>query len=410
MSSKTILLINHYAGAPELGMEYRPYYLAKEWIRLGHKVIIVASSYSHLRIKNADMDKCIKEEEIDGIKYIWLKTIQYKGNGLKRVLNMLYFILRLFQFNEYLIKTYKPNVVIASSTYPLDIFPAYLISRKSRAKLIFEVHDLWPLTPIELGGYSKYHPFIVIMQIAENFAYRKSDYVVSILPKSYEYMKEHGLVPHKFVHIPNGINVEEWERRNQEVPKEHKKLIEKLKREGNFIVGYTGAHGIANALDTLIESAKFLKGKPVAIVLVGDGPEKEKLKNKVDNMGLDKVFFLPPVPKSSITKILSMMDALYIGLKKQSLFRYGVSPNKLIDYMMAGKPVIQSITAGNDIVKETGCGISVEAEDPSQVAYAIEKLMNMSEEERKIIGDKGRNYVKKYHSYQKLAEDFAKLF
>ncbi|MDN5332054.1 MAG: hypothetical protein PWP45_1279 [Tepidanaerobacteraceae bacterium] len=410
MGSKTILLINHYAGAPELGMEYRPYYLAKEWIRLGHKVIIVASSYSHLRIKNADMDKYVKEEEIDGIKYVWLKTIRYKGNGLKRVLNMLNFILRLSQYNEYLVKKYHPNVVIASSTYPLDIFPAYLISKKSRAKLIFEVHDLWPLTPIELGGYSKYHPFIVIMQIAENFAYRKSDYVVSILPKAYEYMKEHGLASHKFVHIPNGICVEEWEGRNQEIPKEHKKLIERLKSEGKFIVGYTGAHGIANALDTLIESAQFLKGRPVAIVLVGDGPEKVKLKTKVDSMGLENIFFLPPVPKSSISKLLSMMDALYIGLKKQSLFRYGISPNKLIDYMMSGKPIIQSITAGNDIVKETGCGISVEAEDPSQVAYAIEKLMNLSEEERKIMGGKGRNYVKKYHSYQKLAEDFAKLF
>jgi len=408
--NETVLLINHYAGAPKYGMEYRPYYLGKEWIKSGYGVVIVASSYSHLRSKNPDIDKNIEEEEVDGIKYIWLKTLKYKGNGLKRVFNILNFVLRLFQYSSYFTKKYHPNVVIASSTYPLDIFPAYLISKKSKAKLIFEVHDLWPLTPIELGGYSKFHPFIVIMQIAENFAYRKADYVVSILPKAYEYMKEHGLTQSKFIHIPNGISIEEWEKSNQEIPEEHRELIEKLKRKGRFVVGYTGTHGVANALDVLINSATFLENEPVAIVLVGNGPEKEKLKKIAYDMKLNNVFFLPPVPKSSIPRLLNMMDALYVGWKKQPLYRYGISPNKLMDYMMSGKPIIHSVTAGNDLVKEAGCGISVPAEDPSQVASAIKKLMVMSEEERRIMGERGKKYVKKYYSYEKLAEQYAKLF
>lgn len=138
-----ILLINHYAGFPKYGMEYRPYYLAMEWVKEGHSVFIVASSYSHLRIRNPELDKGIKEEEIDGIKYIWLRTIKYKENDLKRVFNMLNLILRLFQYTRYIVKRCSPNIVIASPTYPLDIFPAYLIAKKSNAKLVFEVHDLW---------------------------------------------------------------------------------------------------------------------------------------------------------------------------------------------------------------------------------------------------------------------------
>ena len=405
-----ILLINHYAGSPKHGMEYRPYYLTKEWVRHGHRVIIVASSYSHLRSRNPNVDKSLVEEEIDGIKYIWLKTIEYKGNDLKRVLNILNFIFQLFRYSKYLIKRYKPNVIIASSTYPLDIFPAYLISKRTKAKLVFEVHDLWPLTPIELGGYSKYHPFIIMMQLAENFAYRKSDCVVSLVPKAFEYMREHGLVAHKFNHIPNGVSIEEWEESNKEIPEEHKKLIEMLKAEGKFIVGYAGAHGLANALDILIDSAQLLRNEPIAIVLVGSGPEKEKLEEKVKASNLDNIFFLPPVSKLSIPKILSMMDALYIGLRKRSLFRFGVSPNKLMDYMMSGKPIIHSIPTGYDLVQDTQCGISVPAEDSYQIALAIKKLMSMSKEEKELMGNRGKEYVKRYHIYTVLAEKFGKLF
>jgi len=401
-----ILLINHYAGAPKYGMEYRPYYLAREWVKSGYNVILVGSSYSHLRSMNPEINKSIEEEEVDKIKYVWLKTLRYRENDSKRVFNMLNFVLRLFQYLHRFVKKYHPKVVIASSTYPLDIFPAYLMAKKSKAKLIFEVHDLWPLTPIELGGYSKFHPFIIMMQIAENFAYRKSDYVVSILPKAYKYMKEHGLVQDKFIHIPNGISVSEWKKSNQEIPEEHKKLIEKLKREGKFIVGYTGTHGVANALDVLINSAALLKNKPVAIVLVGNGPEKEKLKKMIYNMKLNNVLFLPPVSKLSIPSLLNMTDALYIGWRKQPLYCYGISPNKLMDYMMAGKPIIHSVTAGNDLVEETGCGISVPAEDSFKVASAIEELTTMPGEERRMMGERGKKYVINNCDYKILAKRF----
>ena len=406
-----ILYINHYAGAPKYGMEFRPYYLSKEWVKKGHNVVIVASAYSHVRSKNPDVKRGVNLEIIDNIIYIWFKTLKYKGNGLNRVLNMLNFVFLLFRYSNQLIKKYNPDIIIASSTYPLDIFPAYFMKKIKKSKLIFEVHDLWPLTPIEIGGYPRWHPFILLMQIAEIFAYKNSDYVVSILPNAYEYMKNHGLPYNKYFHIPNGISLKDWQERNEEAPKMHKELIENLKKKGKFIVGYLGAHGRVNALDILLDAANLLnESKNLAIILIGDGPEKIKLMKKAELYKLENIYFLPPVPKCAVPRIMGMMDALYIGFKNVPLYRYGVSPNKLYDYLMSGRPIIQSISAGNDIVKEAKCGISVPAEDSRQIAIAINKLISMTKEEREVLGANGRNYVLKHNTYEMLASRYEELF
>ena len=158
-----ILLVNHYAGSPDLGMEFRPYYMSIEWIKKGHEVLIVGATYSHLR-KNQPQTG---QQKTDGINFLWIKTNTYRGNGLGRIISMFLFVFKLCLRINRLANAFRPDVVIASSTYPLDIYPAHRITRKANAKLVFEVHDLWPLSPLELGGYSKYHPFILAMQWAE---------------------------------------------------------------------------------------------------------------------------------------------------------------------------------------------------------------------------------------------------
>jgi len=401
-----ILYINHYAGCPQYGMEYRPYYLAKEWGRNGHKVIIIVASFSHLRYKNPEFSGEIKKEVIEEVEYIWIKTPKYKGNGVKRVINMFSFVWKLTKNSKKFAKEINPDVVIASSTYPLDIYPAYLIARLSKAKLIFEVHDLWPLTPIELGSMPKWHPFIVILQIAEDFAYKHADKVISILPKALEYMVSRGLDPKKIAYIPNGIGIEEWQSFNAQLPEEHKEIIEKLKKEGKFLVCYAGAHGVANALDYFIESAVYLRDLPVSLVLVGQGPEREKLQRYVIENNLNNVIFLQPVSKDSIPNLLNKMDILYIGWRRSPLYRFGISPNKLFDYMMAGKPIIHAVEAGNDLVAESGCGISIPPEDSVAIAEAIKKLIDMSPLEREEMGRRGREYVIKNHDYKVLAKRF----
>src|SRR5262249_53013091 len=160
-------------------------------------------------------------------------------------------------------------------THLLDTIPARLIAKKHHAKLIREVRDLWPLTLIELGGMSPWHPFIVLMQWVENFVYRNADCVVSTLPKAETHMQAHGLAPGKYAYIPNGVDVAEWQGTGSPLPPEHRATLVKLRQEDRFIVGYTGGHGVANALHVLLDAAHLLQAQPVVFVLVGQGPQKE---------------------------------------------------------------------------------------------------------------------------------------
>lgn len=399
-----ILLINHYAGSPDYGMEFRPYYMCKEWVRRGHKALIIGGSYSHLRKLQPTQDA----ETIDGVNYRWVKLNTYKGNGLGRIVSMGLFISKLgVSYNKYL-DDFLPDVVIASSTYPLDIYPAKRIAKHYGAKLIYEVHDLWPLSPIELGGYSPKHPFIQVMQKAENDCYKYVDAVVSMLPKAEEHMKEHGLAEGKFYCVPNGIVLSDWEN-PMDLPKEHNDYLQKLKSQGKTIVGFAGAHGIANSLYSLMDAVARLKDKNIDLVLVGTGPEKDNLQNYVINNSFVNIHFLPPVNKLAVPSLLKEMDILYIGLQKQSLFRFGISPNKLFDYMMAGKPVVQAIDAGNNIVKEADCGFCAEPDNIDDIAGAISRLKDLSSSERERLGKNGKSFVLKHHSYGVLAEEFLKV-
>jgi len=406
-----ILIINHYAGSPKHGMEYRHFYLAREWSRLGHAVCIVAASNSHLHSRKPQMSGMITSEEIEGIHYFWLKTPGYKGNGIMRVLNMLGFSLMLMLFNRKIAGSCRPDLVIASCPHPFVIYGASRIARAFNAKLLFEARDLWPLTLTDLFGISPRHPFIIIMQIAEDFAYRVSDGVVSLMPKADSYMIKHGMAPDKFAYIPNGINVMEWDESKPLSESDHIRVLSRIKQEGKLIIGFAGSHGPGNALNTLIDAAASLQSQPVSFVLVGHGPEKEKLQQEVLNIGLKNVTFLPSVPKSSVPELLRSMDILYIGLKKnKGLHQFGISPNKLIDYMMAGKPIIHAVDAGNDMVSDSSCGITVPPENPKAAADAVIKLINMTPIERTNMGLRGRDYVLAHHDYRVLAKSYLEAF
>jgi glycosyltransferase involved in cell wall biosynthesis len=404
-----ILLINHYAGSPDLGMEYRPYYFGHEWVKRGHNVTIISASFAHIRQKQPTIRHDFAEEIFNGVRYIWIKTPAYSGNSLGRIINILVFVCKLWLKSKIIAAKYNPEIVIASSTYPLDNYPAYRIAKKSKAQYIYEVHDLWPLSPKELGGYSKYHPFIMLMQAAENFAYRNVDSVISMLPKTLDHMINHGLSPSNWHYVPNGINPEGWDK-NEQLPAIHLELLRKIRQQGDRIIAYTGSIGLANALENLIKAADILRYEKMSFVIMGEGPEKDKLNVLVKNSGFKNVFFLDPLQKKYIPAFLDQCDLLYIGLQRQSLFRFGISPNKLLDYMMAAKPVIQAIDAGNDIVSEAGCGISIEPENPEALADAIRKVLSSSKTEQKQLGENGRNYVIKNHDYSILAEQIISVF
>lgn len=402
-----VLLINHYAGSLRHGMEYRPFYLAREWVRAGHTVQIVAASYSHIRAEQPKSSSGGLDEIIDGVAYRWYATPAYRGNGIGRVRNILSFLWALWRDGSRLATEFKPDVVIASSTYPMDIWPAYRIAKLARAKLIFEVHDLWPLSLIELGGMSKYHPFIIWVQWAEDYAYQHADAVVSLLPKAKDHMVSRGMDPRKFHHIPNGIDIEDWEN-PVPLPEEISSAIERVKQKGLPIVCYAGTHGLANDLDTLLDAAKMGKGQ-YEVLMVGSGPEKDRLQRRVMDEGINNVTMLPPVPKRAIPTLLRKVDIGFIGLKKSRLFRFGISPNKLMDYMMAEKAIVHAVEAANDPVAEAGCGLTVPPGDAAAVHSAIVQIAELSVEERRAMGERGRQYVLSKHTYQVLAKQFLEV-
>ncbi|NOU16861.1 MAG: glycosyltransferase family 4 protein [Bacteroidales bacterium] len=399
-----ILIINHYAGNPKLGMEFRPYYLAKEWVNLGHKVFIIGASNSHLRNSQPGVVKELSKDEFEGITYYWIKTPSYSGN-IKRILNILIFVLKLIYFRKKISKLFSPNLVIASSTYPLDIYPSFMIAKISKAKLCFEVHDLWPLSPMIIGGYSKYHPYIMLLQMAENFAYKKSNVVVSLLGNAKKHMVNHGLEPSKFIHIPNGYDKIELESIQEEVPFEHFAIINELKNNGKFLVGYTGGHAPSNAMHVLINAAQLLiNNSDIYFILVGNGSSKVDLQKQAKS--LNNVIFLPPIPKRTIPKLLAKLDVLYIGGVKTELHKHGISPNKLIDYMLAAKPIILSADVENEIVEKCNCGITIPAEDHLQVSNAILIIYNMLDNDRVSMGERGKNFIFNNYDYKNLASLF----
>lgn len=398
------LIINHYAGAPGLGMELRPYYFGRELIKKGHKVTIIASAFSHYRTVQPDISRQLNKETIDGIDYIWIKTPVYKKNNLKRFYNILVFVLKLFWFKKSINHDSHFDIVISSSTYPLDIYPSRRFAKKHSAKHIFEVHDLWPLSPIVLGGMSKWNPFIIMMQIAENYAYSRCDDVISLLENAKDHMVEHGLEPSKFNYLPNGVNPGEWSDRPDNDTTEQSERIKRFKKKYKTVIGYTGAIGPANAMKTFIEAANILKDESFGFVLVGNGQEREYLVKMADSLKLENVIFLDPVKKEYLQSILSLFDILYIGYKNSELYKYGVSPNKLFDYIMAARPVVFGLGHSYSVIDKADSVHQAEPDDPGQVAELIREIANTGIKERNQSALNSKEYILNHYSFDVLSE------
>ena len=390
-----------------MGMEFRPYYMAREWQKMGHLVRIVAADYSHVRTNQPEAPVKDGVTEIDGMEFQIIRAGTYEGNGVKRAISMFRFVGKLWLHAGRIMKTFRPDVVISSSTYPLDSYAAARIARKSKGRYIHEAHDVWPLTLIELGGMSPRHPFVLLLGRAERYAYRRSDHVVSILPDVLPHMMEQGLqTEDKFSFIPNGVVMEEWERAAA-LGAEHADCLDGLRRNGRFIVMYLGGHALSNALDQLLDAAKMADG--AIFVLIGKGVEKDRLEKRAKDEKLTNVIFLPPIPKEQVPDALRRADALYIGAEHSSLYRFGVSMNKMYDYMMSGRPILNGVVSSNNDVEESGCGLSFDSSKPEEIADAVKRIRAMSEEERAEMGRRGAAWVRENCDYAKLAGRFLGL-
>lgn len=400
MKNKHITIINQYIGSPYHGMEYRHYYLAKNLIEQGYKVTLISGSYSHLFSSLPKVTQSITREMIDGIEYIWVKVPKYTSSkSIGRIWNML-----CFNWKLHFLKNITPSHVIVSSPSLFPVKFAKNIAKKFHTKFLFEVRDIWPQTLIELSNLHPMHPLIKFMEYYEKFAYKKADKVISLLPMAKEYFHKKGMREDKFVYLPNGIEIEET--KNLSLPQY---ILEKIPKN-KFIVAYSGTVGIANNLEYLVDVANLLKdNRDIHFIILGQGGEKQRLQDMVKGLGLVNITFLDPIKKELVKSFLAKIDVAFISLLPEKLFRFGVSPNKVFEYMYAKKPILWAIEAGNNLVEDSACGLSVPLND---VVVLKESILRLKESGRDVLdelGQNGYNFVHTHHSYKMLAGKLIKV-
>ena len=405
---KTIWLLNHYAGNLALGMEYRHFYLARHLRNMGYRVGIIAGSFHHLSTAHPEMTGNFSVQEFDGIPFVFLKTRVYKGNGMARLLGMIDYLAGIYRHLPGLEKTLgKPDIALGSTPHPFIHFALQRIKLRYRIPVFFEVRDLWPQMLVELGSLGKYHPLSLFFYWVERQAYRLSDKTISLWHSADEYMFAHDLPKDRYLYLPNGIELDE--EKNLQPDDSHSLIrqVKKLKAEGKFIIGYGGSHGHANALDCVIDACERLGAENIAFFCVGDGPERERLMEKAKSQGLTNLYFHPYVSKSVILAFYRVLDICYIGLIDLPLFKYGPTPNKLMDYFAMAKPIIFAINSRFDPVREAGAGVSIPPEGAA-LAKAILEMNKKTSSELENMGKAGRMYAERELSFTALAQRLAK--
>jgi glycosyltransferase involved in cell wall biosynthesis len=398
-TGRVVWIVNQYAGSPRHGMEYRHFYLARALAQRGHRPVVISGSHSHLFTAPPEVSRPFTLHSFDGVTYCWVALPRYKrAISVGRVVNMAAFAAALAGLPTRRLP--RPDAILVSSP---SLFPLPVASRWARrfgARLVFEVRDIWPLTLQELGGLSQRHPLIVLMQRLEDYGYRVSDRVVSVLPAAEGHMVARGLDPAKLHYLPNGVDLNGSQPQGG-APRAVREAI----RPGAFTVGFVGTLGRANVLETLIEAARLLDPDRFQVVIVGHGPEREQLAARAATV--PNIVFAGPIAKDQVAAVIGLFDACYVGYRRSPLYRFGVSPNKLYEYMAAGRPVLFAADAANQPVAEADCGRTVEPEDPAALADAIRSLADRPPAERARLGANARTYVERHHSYGRLAEELA---
>jgi glycosyltransferase involved in cell wall biosynthesis len=383
-------------------MEFRHYEIGRELARLGASSVVISGSYSHLFSRLPAATGAYTVESVDGLTYCWVRVPGYgRAMSVGRILNMLVFMARLYRLPTRRLP--PPDAIVVSSPSLFPILPADRWARRRGIPLVFEVRDIWPLTLQELGGLSRRHPLVALMSWFEARAYAVADAIVSVLPAADRHFTIHGVPPAKVSVIPNGVSADALVEPSSPAPE----AVLAARAGGGFTVGFVGTLGVANALDALIASARLLAAEDIRFVIVGQGSEGERLRAAASD--LPNVTFTGAVAKTDVPATLRAFDACYVGYHRSPLYRFGISPNKVFDYMAASRPIIMAAEAANDVVGDAGCGLTVAPDDPAALAAAILALRAMSPEELARLGANGRAYVEREHTYPILARRYLEL-
>ena len=393
-----ILLIHQAFAALDEPGGTRHHELARYLTQKGHKVTIIASPVSYLT-GNGQQKRVRKQVDDLGVTIIRSYTLP----ALHRS-----FVWRILSFLSFMVSSFVNGLFVRKvdlvwgTTPPIFQGPtAWLLARLKGVPFLLEVRDLWPAFAVAVGVL-KNKTLIRLSEWLERFLYKHADRVMVNSPGYIDHVRTRGA--REVTLIPNGADPAMFD------PEDDGAAFRRAHGlEDQFVVLYAGAHGLSNDLDVVLDAAALLKDKPaIRIVLLGDGKEKPRLQARATELGLDKVLFLPPVPKSAMSEALAAADACLAILKPIELYKT-TYPNKVFDYMAAGRPVILAIDGVvRQVVEKAQAGIPVTPGDPQALAVAITDLA-ANPAKCRTMGMKGRSAIEMEFSRIELAEKFTAL-
>lgn len=397
-----ILIISKYISVKKYGQNSRISILAKEFANKGHNVRVISSDSN--QFGNWPKYKSIfNHETINEVIYCWIKTYKYKQSAsLKRILSWLDFELKLFFYPKKDIL--NTDHIIVSSLSLITIINGLILKRRLKCKLTFEIRDIWPLTMIEEGNYSKSNIFVKILGYIEKIGYKYSDTIVGTMPN----LKAHVdsiLKEKKEVYcIPFGVEDES----NYRITIDSNSP-DFIFPNDKLVIGYSGSLGVSNGMDTFFEVVQQMKfNTKVHFVVLGQGALKQAYIEKTKNQ--NNVTFFDYVATSYVPLFLEKCDLLYFSALKSKVWDFGWSPNKIIDYMLAAKPVLCSYSGYKTMINEANSGFFVPSEDSKSLKEVILEILNVNKDELNIMGERGRNWILANRKYSKLADDYLKIF
>jgi glycosyltransferase involved in cell wall biosynthesis len=396
-----VWIVNQYAIPPTQAGITRHFSLAAELKQRGHDLTLIASSFDHVRRKETRLSagETWRIETIEGVRFLWLRTPPYESNSARRVWNMLVFAWHVWR-RRGVRELAPPDVVVGSSPHLFGAFGAWRLARSLGVPFVLEIRDLWPEALVQWSDVRAGHPVVRVLARIERTLYRNATRIITLWRHSPAYIAARGGHPDNIVWISNGVSL------NAILPQPPRD-----DSSGALTLMYLGAHSLTNPLHTVLEAAALLQaegyGEKVRFRLLGDGPNKPDLIQSAQKAGLDgMVRFEAPVPKQSINDVMTGADAFLLPLHHGELYRWGMSPNKLFDYMAAARPIVIAVDVPSNPVAEAAAGLSVPAENATAMADAIKALLALSPEERWEMGLRGRRYVEANHDMARLAERF----
>lgn len=396
-----ILLIHQAFAALDEPGGTRHYEMARAFVKNGHRVTIITSPVSYLTGKSKQFRPrwLTRENPQPGIEI--LRAYTYPA--LHRS-----FFHRLLSFFSFMISSFViglgvRNVDVIWGTSPpiFQGWTAWLLAKLKRVKFLFEVRDLWPAFAVAMKVIR--NPLIIRMSNwLERFLYRHADRLVVNSPGYIQHIKERG--GREVTLIPNGVDPEMFTPLDDGA-----EFRQRLNLEEAYIVLYSGAFGLSNDLGVLLEAARVTAHDPrIVYLLVGDGKEKPALQQLAQDWELQNVMFIPAVPKGEMKGLLAAADACVAILKPLELYKT-TYPNKVFDYLAAGRPVVCAIDGViRQVIEAAGAGVFVTPGDPNALAQAVVKL-SQAQEEGRLMGMRGRVYVEEHFNRCEIAARMEEL-